>query len=328
MKHLLLVYRRARFFMLALGVLGLLITGVSMWRSSALKAEKQAEATRRFYERIRDGVGREVQFASPGEPSGKIRDSVNSVDQFIFKRSGVKLSGDAKNRLSEMEYRALNGTNQRITVSELSDILSAIAFERLSTLSDQEISHIDDSLRGLNDPQLPESFQRGRKSHIKLRASKISILNSEQFVEQVKAIKHQVGTPAGLVFYGMARNTITAEVKEKTRLFAEVTPEKFPLIWDLSNDSEATPGMTPLQAVLLTYSVASDDHLADSETNLKKYMTALQRARVAKLGQFPTEEGRFAFGVYGFIYSSPIDLVFDEATMTSLLNRIEERMAS
>jgi len=84
-------------------------------------------------------------------------------------------------------------------------------------------------LFGFNDPELPESFQRGREAHIKLRGSRVQRLSSEQFVAQVKAIKQQMQTPAGQVFYGMARKTIAHAVKEKARLFAEVTPEKFPL---------------------------------------------------------------------------------------------------
>ena len=328
MNRLLLLFRRARIFVLVLGLLTLTVAAITVWRSSALKADKQAEGKRQFLARIRDGVGREVDFASAGATPGAVRASVNSVDNFIFKRSGVKLSGATKTRLAEMEQRTLNGASRHITVSELSDILSAIAFERLSTLTDQEISHIDDSLRGLNDPKLPESFQRGRKAHIKLRASKVQRMKSEEFVEQVKALKDQLGTPGGQVFSGMARNMIANEVKGKARIFSEATPEKFSGIWEMASDREAARGMTPLQAVLLTYSVASDDNFADSEANLKQRMAGMQQELAERFGRYPANEGRFAYGENGFIYSTPLDLVFDERTMNSLLNRLEERTAS
>jgi hypothetical protein len=104
MKQLLLAFRRARFFMLAIAILAFMVAAVSMWRSSALQTDKQIEGRRQLHARIRDGVGREVQFASAEDPPGLIRASVNAVDNFIFKRSGVKLSGATKTRLHEMEH--------------------------------------------------------------------------------------------------------------------------------------------------------------------------------------------------------------------------------
>lgn len=328
MKRLVLIFRRAQVFMLALGVLGLVVVALSTWRSSALQADKRAEAKRRFHERIRDGVGREVQFALPGDPSGVIRASVNSVDNFIFNRSGIKLSGPTKNRIAEMEERTLNGESRRVSVSELSDVITAIALERLSTLSEQEIFHLDDSLRGLNDPELPESFKRTRKAHIKLRASQVQVMNSEEFIAQVKALKAQIGSPGGDVFSGMARNAIAIAVKDKVRVLTEATPEKFAGSSGPGSNGQVATGITPLRAVLLMYSVASDDQLADSGSNLKKSMISMQEALAARFGRYPGEEGHFAFGVNGFIYSTPLDLVFDERTLNSLLNRLEERMTS
>lgn len=314
--------------MLVLGVLSLLVLAVCMWRSSALQADKQAEAKRRFHERIRDGFGREVQFASPGDPSGVIRASVNSVDNFIFNRSGVKLSGPTKNRIAEMEERTLNGESRRVTVLELSDVISATALERLSTLSEQEIFHLDDSLRGLKDPELPDSFQRTREAHIKLRASHVQVMNSGEFIAQVKTLKAQIGSPGGDVFSGMARNTIANAVKDRVRLFTEAVPEKFAGNPSAGSEGQVTTGITPLRAVLLLYSVASDDQFADSAPNLKKSMINMQEALAARFGRYPAAEGHFAFGVNGFIYSTPLDLVFDERTLNSFLNRLDERMAS
>src|SRR5438046_1340071 len=83
---------------------------------------------------------------------------VNSVDNFIFKRSSVKLSGPTKTRLAEMERLTLNGGTRRLSISELNDVLTTTAFERLGRLTDEEILHVDDTLRGFNAPDLPRRF--------------------------------------------------------------------------------------------------------------------------------------------------------------------------
>src|SRR5205807_9185475 len=54
-------------------------------------------------------------------------------------RSGVELNAELKKRLAAMEQRSLDGPFGRITVRELVDILTDLAVERLSSLSDQEI---------------------------------------------------------------------------------------------------------------------------------------------------------------------------------------------
>lgn len=195
MKHLLLIFRRARLFLFVLGVLVVTFAAVSTWRSSALKADKEAEGKRQYHARIRDGVGREVQFASPGDSPGLVRSSVNSVDNFIFKRSGVKLSGPTKNRIAEMEQRTLNGEAKRLTVSEFNDVLTETAFERLGRLTDEEILHMDESLRGFNAPDLPKRFGR-QMIHL---PGQLVLISREKFVEQVKAMRDQTGTPLGHV---------------------------------------------------------------------------------------------------------------------------------
>lgn len=325
MKHLLFLFRRARFFLLALAVLGLMVAAVSLWRSSALQADKQAEGKRQYRARIRDGVGREVQFASPGDPSGVIRASVNSVDNFIFKRSGIKLSGPTKTRLAEMEQRTLNGSTRRLRISELNEVLTSTAFERLGRLTDEEILHVDDALRGFNAPDLPRRFER-RDIHLPGRSVLIS---SAKVVDQLKAMRDQTNTPLGEVLKAATHREIQNNVHRQIRDLSEAVPEEFIGAWDTTNDRDGDMGVTPLQAVLIAYSVASSDLLCDSETNLTKYMKGLQGGFARLLGEkYPSPEGHFAFGVNGYIASTPLDLVFDDQTINLMLDHIQERSAS
>lgn len=325
MEHLHLIFRRARFFLLALGVLGLTVAAASLWRSSALKADKVAEGKRQFHERIRDGVGREVQFAAPGDSAGRVHSSVNSVDNFISKRSGVKLSGPTKNRLAEMEQLTLNGATRRLTITELNEVLTATAVERLGRLTDEEILHIDDTLRGFTAPDLPRKF--GRRS-INLPGKSV-LISKDKFVAQVKAMRDQTHTPLGEVLRVAAHREIQKGVHRQIRDLSEAVPEKFVGAWDTTNDKEGTTGVTPLQAVLIAYSVAGMDLLIDSEAGVLKEMKSLPAGLSRINGEkYPNPSGYSAYGVNGYLTSTPLDLVFDEQTINRMLDHIQERSAS
>lgn len=311
--------------MLALGVLGLMVAALSMWRSSALKTDKQAEEKRQFHARIRDGVGREVQFASPGDPSGVVRSSVNSVDNFIFKRSGVRLSGATKTRLAEMEELTLSGSTRRLSISELDQVLTDTAFERLGRLTDEEVLHVDDTLRGFKAPDLPKRYTRRA---INLPGQSV-LISSERFMDQLKAMRDQTNTPLGEVLKAATHREVQKNVHRQVRDLSEAVPEKFIGAWDTPNDREGDTGVTPLQAVLIAYSVASSDLLIDSEANLTKRMKGNQVGLTRINGEkYPSPEGHLAYGVNGYITSTPLDLVFDEQTINRLLDHIQERSAS
>lgn len=316
--------RSTRLTITALGVLCLILAGASVWRSIALQQNNQAEMKRQFHARIRDGVGREVRFALPGDPPGIVRDSVNSVDNFIFKRSGVKLSGATKNQLAAMEASTLSGERRRLTMSQLSEILSETALERLSRLSDQEITHVDDTLRGFNAPDLPERYRRRRM--IQPQPGMGFVISSERFVAEMKAMRSRRNEEA---FRDVAHRAVGDSVKRVARVLSEAVPEQFGGAWNVANDTEGRLGVTPLQAMLITYSIASQDFLGDSEENLNKRMHGIQEGLTRSSGQnYPSPDGHTAYGVNGYLTSSPLDIVFDEQTVNSLLNRIEERIAS
>lgn len=293
--------------------------------SSATQADQRAANKQLVIAMTRDGVGREVQFAAPNASSENITSSVNTVASFIYSRSGISLGTATKTRLAQMETRALNGTRRRITAGELSDVMTVIALERLSSLSDQQIEYAATSLSGFDVPELPNSF---RNNGIRVRASRSVGTTQAEFADQLKAIKGQIGTTAGKAFQSMARDTILAEVQGRVKNLSEAVPEQFGGIWDVASDKPGTAGVTPLRAFLLTYSVAGDDALYDSESNLQQRMRTTQEGIAGVTGgNYPNPDGHFAYGVNGYLYSTPLDLVFDEQTINRLLDLIEERSA-
>lgn len=322
MTSLISMIRRARFLILVLGVLTLTITSLSLWRSSALHKDNSADLKGEFHARIRDGVGREVKFASPGDTDGAVRASVNSLDNFIFKRSGVRFSGPTKNRLAEMELRALAGTTKRLSAAELSDVLTATALERISSLTDEEVLHADDCLRGFKAPDLPQRYRGRGAIHL---PGRLVFMSTEKFVNQVKAMRDHAGGPMGEVYRGATRTVVDDQVQKRLGLLRDAVPEQFGGFGSAVNGSA---GVTPLQALLIAYSLAASDLLTDSEANLDKHLRGLQAAMTNKSGEnYPSPQGHFAYGVNGYLDSTPLDLLFDQRTLDRLLDHIAERSA-
>ncbi|HZG51547.1 MAG TPA: hypothetical protein VEZ40_05360 [Pyrinomonadaceae bacterium] len=313
--------------MLIAGCAAVLMT--SVWRSSAVKDTDKITTNHEFHLRVRDGVGREVELPARGNSSGQIRAAVNSVATFIERRSGVRLSGATKNRLSEIEELALSGTARPLTSDELSDLITATVLERLSVLSEQEIAHVDDTLRGFKAPSLPRGFNR----NFKLPGGIVFAgTPSEKTITRLKAVRDQLGTPAGDVFQGLARGFVKDRVQGRARYLSKSVPEKFGNMWDTVNDREgaaADGGITPLQAVLIAYSLASDDYLSDDEISLGRRMKSLQATATRISGEpYPDPSGHRAYGVNGYLFSSPLDVVFDEQIINRLFDGIEKKWAA
>jgi hypothetical protein len=330
LKHSALL-RRSGYTLVALGLLCAAVLVTSAWRQSRYvhvahppTEEEKAEARRRYHARIRDGVGREVELARGSSPA-QARRSVDSVTKFVERRSGVSLSEATKNRLAALEERVQSGDGRRLSLDAFSAALSATVLERFSSLSDQEVAQMDDTLRGFNAPDMPTNHQR----HFMLPQAYVFIaIPPEKNIGRLKAVRDGLNTPARDVFAGIFREKVLYNVRGTAQSLAKAVPEQFGNLWDVAADGEssaADAGFTPLQAFLFSYSLMSDDRLDYSQANLRKYMEADQKYWTEKLGQpYPSPDGRHAYGVNGYRFSSPLDLFFDEQSVNRLLDRIEK----
>ena len=86
-----------------------------VWRSLAVQKQPIGSS---IYESIRRGLGNEVKFASLGDPKGQIVASVESVDNFLFERAGLRMSKETKDRLVTMEENTLNGITRRLSAED------------------------------------------------------------------------------------------------------------------------------------------------------------------------------------------------------------------
>jgi hypothetical protein len=307
--------RRVRLIALLTAITCMVIIGVSTWHAAAVR-NVQSAAKQKFKESVHEGVGSEIRFARHGDNSNGVRASVESVAHFMHQRSGVDLRGQTKTRLADMEAQTLDGTLRRITTDELSEIIAATAVERIAASNDEEIDRAVETLRGFNAPDLPDSFRNGR-AHVQLRANAASNLTPEELAARVKAVRDADPITRALIKVGV-KQAANDEVQKRTKYLGEAVPEQF--------GTAATEGFTPLQAVLIAYSAASDDPLADSAVNLQKRLKSVHDGIEKMTKQhYPSPDGHLAYGTNGYIFSSPLDIIFDEQTVNLLLNHIAER---
>ncbi len=306
---------RTRFVAAGLVILSAAILAVAVWRTNSVSG---ADPQQEFYARIRDGVGNEVALAAPNASAATARASVDDLSDFMYSRAGVALSESVRNRIATMEASVLAGTTRKITPDELSSILAETAMERISALTQQQIEYAAEMFRGFNHSQLPESFQRGR-DNVHLRASSGQNGTPADFIAQLEKIRGADQTSLK-IFRGAAKNLAAQEVDKRTGMLSAAVPDKY---------SSVKSSMTPLQAMLIAYSVASDDLLYDSSANLRLRMQATQSGVTEITGDaYPSPDGHRAFGANGYFFSSPLDIMLDEQTITRLLDRIQERSVS
>jgi len=329
LKHSILL-RRLGYTLVALGLLCAAVLVTSAWRSSryvradAPTEEERAAARRKYNARVRDGVGREVELARGGSPA-QVRRSVESVAKFVERRSGVGLGEATKNRLAALEERVQSGDGRRLSLEAFSAALSATVLERFSSLTDEEIARMDETLRGFNAPDMPQGFSRS----FQLPGGYVSMgIPPETTIGRLKSVRDQLNTPARDVFAGMFREKALYNVRGKAQNLAGAVPEQFGNLWDVAHGREssaADAGLTPLQAFLFAYSLMSNDGLDYSQANLSKSMRLKRDEWAEKLSRpFPSHDGHRAYGVNGYLFSTPLDLFFNQQTIDRLLDRIEK----
>lgn len=293
-----------------MAVLLLSVAFVGIWSVSAVKTDKK-----KFYERLRDGVGKEIVVAKSGDSIQEVQTSVDSLVNFIKYRSGLMLNESTKERLAKLEAETLGGQRNYLTADDLSHIMLEALFERATTASSEEIERTANALRGFDHPDLPQEYKNGRK-FVMLRANMPTKLTPAELVDHVNKIKNDDKLKSA--YRSMAARVIREQVVARTISLQDSIPEKYGLV---------RTNLTPVQAMLIAYSVTADDNLLDSATNLKRRMKAIQEQMNKKYKEkrYPDSEGYKAYGTNGYLYSSPIDLLFDEKTTDSFLNKIQEK---
>ena len=321
---------------LILAVISGAVLCVSVWRSSAFKNKsnklviqsgklvsgnedpaERAEGRRRYLASIREGLA-EVEFASAASSDDEVRASVESVARFIHKRSGIKLSGATQMRLAAMEARALREKSGRSSPDDLYKTLTRWLVERVSTLTDQELEQAIDTMRGFNSPDLPGPHRLAERNYVHVRASILVYWTKAR--DQAKSFRDRAATGDKTLTADVG-DFVKREIETKSGELAEASPEQFRI-------DARQPGsgleFTPLQSFLAAYSLVSDDKLAYSEENLAKKMNSTREFKTKMAGSYPSPDGNRAYGVNGYLHSSPVDLFFSRDVVDRLLTLLDE----
>jgi len=293
--------------------------GFGLWKAAPLNSS--ATDTHQIYlTRLREGVG-EISFAPAGGSREHVGASANSLAAFVGARSRLNFSGLVRARLAELEGRALNGSLPPLTGKELGEILTEVANDRVARLKDEEIERGISSLQGFDAPGLPDAYARGR-SLIKPRASVAGPRADQALRERIRTFRSQAAGGDG-TFRLLLDLYVAREVGERLELLSEAIPSEFPRTRDGLGQEQVS--LTPLKAMLVVYSVVSDDDMLRSGERLTDFMFALEQRRRETLGHFPSASGQVAYGDNGYVYSSPLSVIFDEQAQQHFLRLVEER---
>jgi hypothetical protein len=285
------------------------VGGVAVWRASKLAAEASAadvtsKNKQNLQERLHNGVGSEIRFASAAATSKQIAEAVNSTADFIYWRSGLKMSDATMSQLVEAESNVLRGKARHITPGELTDKLTATVVERLATLTDAEIGQA-------------AQVSVNEQGQILSRANgKWGVLTQRELIQQAKSGRDwsqrgNVALRTGL------RSMIEEEVNDRVSTLGTALPEQF--------GQARAQGVTPMQALLIAYSVATDDPLTDSRSDIE------QRLLQDRMNAGQTRAQRIAqkhisgrpYGPHGLLHASAPYLFFNKAGIDKFLNLSE-----
>lgn len=295
------------FFVIGLCFCGL-VFGTLTWKANTSSGITNTEE---YYQKVRNGLA-EINIPTSNNINS-INAAPDSLSNFLYYRSGVQISTSTKNTLRSAEQNAWTNS-KRVDAATLTQIITDIAIERIPTLSDSEIADITESSRPFNAPNLPEGFQKGRRS-VLLRASGIGRMPADEFSQELTGLRD------GGIQSKVARNliyvSVTSEVNRRVDTIRNADPQFF---------GGTKSSMTPTQAVLVAYAVVTDDLLAFNQAELTQKMQDSQQLASRTSGSnFPGPNGYKAYGDNGYLHSSPTSIILNDASVARLLTLIQER---
>lgn len=278
---------------------------VNYWQTEAQQNSTRTNSVAR----LQDGLGKEVRFASPGAGEAEIRDSINSVSQFINNRAGFHVSSAVQERLVAEEKKFLSGESNGILVSTVVPTITTVLLDRAKALTTDEINYVADSLAGLRASDLPQNFV---SDTVKLRANMDTGLTKRQLTSFLFQIKNNGLSQTDLF---EINSTIADLFNKRVDLYRQA----FGNFVASKNNYQY---ISPSRAYLIYYSIVSDDFLSGSTASYRQTMKSLRAVYTKRAGYYPATDNFVPFGSNGYLYSSPIDLVMDEATTLKMLNAL------
>lgn len=291
----------------AVGFLSITIC-VLGWQTNFAQAKNYEEE---FHREIGNALA-EINLPTTNNPA-ETNAVADNLANFIFYRSGVQLSQANKDLLRELEEKSWQ-QSKRINRGYLTRILSDIAIEKITKATDADINYIAKNLGGFDAPDLPESFKKGNKT-LMLRASGAGYIEEEEFIEQAKVLRDTI--KSNKIVQSFIVSAIEREIGDRINFLAKASPKYF---------GSSRSDLTPAQAVLVTYAIITDDFPAGNQKELQQKMEDLQKIFSRLNNQsYPSPHGHRAYGANGYLFSTPANLLLDDAAVAKILNGIKEK---
>lgn len=258
--------------------------------------------------------------------STAISAAADNLSTFVSGRSGIQLSSTNKSALTAAEQYSWQN-NKKLSPRDLAQILTAVANDKLVTLSNNDVDAITESLRGFNDVNLPTALQVGRDT-AKLRANGSGEMKDEEVVDHLKSMRdtemagRALGpddrTPLALTLQRAAiASKIETEVDTKIKFIEAANPAYF-------SSTNGPAGVTPAQALLIYYAIAADDLLIGNQSELNSKLTSVQSGVSTMIGaSFPLPSGQKPYGENGYLFSSPMNHLMDDVTVANFIGAVQ-----
>jgi len=202
-------------------------------------------------------------------------------------------------------------SRKRITKDQLAEILTSLAVGKLRNLTDSQKENAIESMRGFNHPDLPQSYLAGRR-FVSLRANGKGRMTVEEIGVQIESVRGRKADSK--IVYSMIRNAVALEIQSVCETLINADRYFF---------GGTSCEMTPMQAYLVAYAVATDDLLAGNRADIAQKMDSIRAgAEVVGGAPYPDPAGAAPYGPNGYIFSTPSDLLLDEATTSDFIKRI------
>ena len=299
--------KRNLIFIFSVLFVATLIFGAVNWQTNRAQTKNYEEE---YQQAIRNALA-EIDFPAANTAPG-INSAAENLSNFMSYRAGVSLSQANKDLLRELEQKSWN-QSKRINRGPLAGILTDLAIEKISNATDEDINYAAEKLSGFDAPDLPESFKRGKRT-VMFRASGAGSIEKDEFIEQAKILRDTV--KSNKIARSFVSSAIDRELEQRAVLLAKASPKDF----------DSTTDFTPGQAVLITYAIVTDDVPMNNKKALQKKMEDLQTG-ISRINNqpYPSPQGHTAYGVNGYLFSTPVNLLLDDAAFSKILNGIKEK---
>lgn len=260
---------------------------------------KQDEMRNIFFSQIKEGVGTEIKYPR-SQNAEKIREAVISLSDFIRARSGFEISTEWQAKIAELEQKRATGAINSISTDDLSNILAEVGIRRIERMTDEEIEQI-------------AGIMREGRDYIALRADGRGSVERNLFIKEFRDARAKAGKNSKQLKNELL-SFIKSEINNRVSVYSRALPEQF--------GKSQSAGLPPIQAVLLTYSVISDDWLQYSQNNLEK----TEQDFMEKSGGTSRNVQVKAFGEKGSRFSSPLNILLDQQAINDLVTSIERKI--